>query len=205
MAPVPDCQDIAWNAPIIIVMIGTDFAWLSLLSYPDIGSPGKYWLSYFDAKSRSAAKVSPKGKSMQSLKLARVAAFAATVVALFGATISRAQGAVIDVNDKNFKSEVLNAKEPVFVDFYAVWCGPCKRIAPSVDALATEYEGKVKFVRIDVDQSPVTSAKYDVRSMPIMRIFAAELKTPAELKNYQPKEKIKEFIDSTLSDIKTAK
>lgn len=142
---------------------------------------------------------------MQSLKLARTSVFAATVAACLSGAFNCAEATVIDVNDKNFKSEVLNAKEPVFVDFYAVWCGPCKRIAPSVDALATEYEGKVKFVRVDVDQSPVTSAKYDVRSMPIMRIFSSELKTPAELKNYQPKEKIKEFIDTTLSDINAAK
>lgn len=73
--------------------------------------------------------------------------------------------------DENFESEVLNSDKPVLVDFWAVWCGPCKAIAPIVEDLATEYEGKLKVGKLDVDNNQDSAIKYGVRSIPTLLIF----------------------------------
>lgn len=75
------------------------------------------------------------------------------------------------VTDANFAEEVLNSKEPVLVDFWAEWCGPCKAIAPVLDELSTELEGKVKIVKLNVDENPNTMVQYGVRSIPTMILF----------------------------------
>ena len=80
---------------------------------------------------------------------------------------------VLHVNQNSFDEEVLKSQIPVFVDFWAEWCGPCKMIAPIVEELAGEYEGKAKFVKLNVDSNPETSAKYGVRSIPTLLIFKA--------------------------------
>lgn len=77
----------------------------------------------------------------------------------------------VAVTDNNFDDEVVNSDVPVLVDFWADWCGPCKMIAPLVDELAQEYDGKIKFTKLDVDANPVTAGKYGVRSIPTMLIF----------------------------------
>ena len=77
----------------------------------------------------------------------------------------------IDVNDVDFQSEVLSSDIPVLVDFWAEWCGPCKMVAPVVEKLANDYEGVVKFAKVDVDQNPGLSGKYGVRSIPTLLIF----------------------------------
>ncbi len=75
------------------------------------------------------------------------------------------------ITDQNFDSEVLNSELPVLVDFFAQWCGPCKMLAPIIDELASEWEGKVKIFKLDVDKSPETAQKYGVMSIPTLIFF----------------------------------
>lgn len=87
------------------------------------------------------------------------------------------------VTDANFQEEVLNAKEPVLVDFWAEWCGPCKAIGPVLDELSTELAGKVKIVKLNIDENPNVTVQYGVRSIPTMILFkggeAADMKVGA--------------------------
>ena len=80
-------------------------------------------------------------------------------------------GKVLQVNDGEFESEVLRSNVPVLVDFYADWCGPCKIIAPTMEALSKEYSGKVKFVKVNVDDNQETASKYEIMSIPTAMIF----------------------------------
>lgn len=78
---------------------------------------------------------------------------------------------VHSVNDLNFDQEVLQADLPVLVDFTATWCGPCRQIAPLVDQLADEFEGKVKVTKCDIDESPNTAQKFGIRGVPSLYVF----------------------------------
>lgn len=78
---------------------------------------------------------------------------------------------VIELSDDTFETEVIDSDLPVFVDFWAIWCGPCRQIAPSVDRLADEYAGKLKVAKLDIDQNQITPQQYGVRSIPTMLIF----------------------------------
>lgn len=75
------------------------------------------------------------------------------------------------ITDGSFENEVVEAKTPVLVDFWAQWCGPCKSIAPILDDLSQKYSGKVKFVKLDVDQNPATPPKFGVRGIPTLILF----------------------------------
>jgi thioredoxin 1 len=77
----------------------------------------------------------------------------------------------IEVTDANFKHEVLESATPVLVDFWAEWCGPCKMIAPVVEQLATEYEGKLKVGKVDVDTNQQTAMQFGIRSIPTLLVF----------------------------------
>ena len=78
---------------------------------------------------------------------------------------------VIHATDADFDAAVLQSSEPVLVDFWAPWCGPCKMIAPALDELAQTYAGKAKIVKVDVDQNQATAIKYHVRSIPMLLVF----------------------------------
>ena len=77
----------------------------------------------------------------------------------------------IEITDANFDQEVLQSDLPVLIDFWAVWCGPCRMVAPIVEELAGEYDGKVKVGKLDVDNNPDTAVKYGIRSIPSLLIF----------------------------------
>lgn len=78
---------------------------------------------------------------------------------------------ITTLTDDNFKAEVLNADEPVLVDFWATWCGPCRQIAPIVEDLADEFAGRAKVGKLDVDENPQTAQEYGVRSIPTLLFF----------------------------------
>ena len=78
---------------------------------------------------------------------------------------------VIEFNDQNFDSDVLKAGTPVLVDFWAVWCGPCKAIAPIVEEIANDYSDKVKVGKMDVDRNNQVAMKYGIRSIPTLLVF----------------------------------
>ncbi|TWF46643.1 thioredoxin [Neorhizobium alkalisoli] len=79
--------------------------------------------------------------------------------------------ATVKVDTNNFQAEVLNSAEPVVVDFWAEWCGPCKMIAPSLEEIATEMAGKVKVAKLNIDENPELAAQFGVRSIPTLAMF----------------------------------
>jgi thioredoxin 1 len=78
---------------------------------------------------------------------------------------------VRETSDGTFEADVLKADRPVLVDFWAEWCGPCRRLAPTVDALANDYDGKVTVGKLNVDENPNTSARFSIRGIPTILIF----------------------------------
>lgn len=78
---------------------------------------------------------------------------------------------VVTLTDDNFEDEVLNADQPVLVDFWATWCGPCRQIAPVIEDLADEFAGRAKVAKLDVDNNPQTPQEYGVRSIPTLLFF----------------------------------
>jgi thioredoxin 1 len=77
----------------------------------------------------------------------------------------------VAVTDQNFESEVLQSNVPVLVDFWAAWCGPCRMVAPVVEEIASEYSGKLKVVKVDVDENQEISIRYNVQSIPTLMLF----------------------------------
>jgi thioredoxin 1 len=94
-----------------------------------------------------------------------------------------------EINMANFQNEVLEAEEPVLVDFSAVWCGPCKMLDPIVEQLAAEWTGKVKVVKLDVDHAPEIAMQYQVLGVPTLMLFMGG-ESLERITGFQPKDRI---------------
>jgi thioredoxin 1 len=105
---------------------------------------------------------------------------------------------VLEVTDATFDEQVLQSAEPVLVDFWAVWCGPCKAIAPIVDSLAASYAGKLKVAKVNVDQNSATPSRYGVRGIPALLFFKGG-KVADQIVGYVPQEAIDEKIQKLLA------
>ncbi|HEX4998502.1 MAG TPA: thioredoxin [Terriglobia bacterium] len=77
----------------------------------------------------------------------------------------------IEITDTNFESEVLQSAEPVLIDFWAAWCAPCRALAPTVDAIADQYHGRVKVGKLDVDNNAATASRFSIRGIPTLLVF----------------------------------
>ena len=106
-------------------------------------------------------------------------------------------GNVTATSDNNFEKEVLKSDTPTVVDFWATWCGPCKALAPKVERLSGEFEGKIKFMKLDVDENPDTPPKYGIRGVPTLILFKNG-KVFKQLVGDQSIDNLKEFISSAL-------
>ncbi len=102
-----------------------------------------------------------------------------------------------DFTDSNFDEEVIKSEQPVLVDFWAEWCGPCKQLTPTINALAEEYNGKAKIGKVNVDNSPSTAAGYGIRSIPSL-LFFKDGKVQQQMVGTNPKEEIAKILDSLL-------
>ena len=100
----------------------------------------------------------------------------------------------IKLNSENFDSVVLKSDKPVLVDFWATWCGPCKMIAPIIEELSEELEGKVVVAKLDVDQAPDIAGRYGVMSIPTMLVFEGG-KVVKHTVGFQPKERLKAWLE----------
>jgi thioredoxin 1 len=106
---------------------------------------------------------------------------------------------VVEVNDANFDQEVLRSEQPVLVDFWAVWCGPCKAIAPIVDGVAQTYAGKLKVAKVNVDQNGATPSRYNIRGIPTLLFFKGG-KIADQVVGYCGQDVIEEKVKKLIGD-----
>lgn len=108
-----------------------------------------------------------------------------------------ASDAVIVINDADFDAKVLKSGLPVLVDFWAEWCGPCRMMSPVLDEVAKNYEGKVIFAKMNVDENPATPSQFGVRSIPNLKLFKGG-QVADEIIGAVPKQKLDEMIQKVL-------
>jgi len=106
---------------------------------------------------------------------------------------------LLEVTDENFDAEIVNSDVPAMVDFWAVWCGPCKMVGPIVEELADEYKGKIKVAKMDVDQNRATPGKFGIRNIPTL-IFFKGGEVSRTIVGAQPKNHIEEELKKLLAD-----
>jgi len=104
---------------------------------------------------------------------------------------------VVEIDDRNFESEVLRSPIPVLLDFSAEWCGPCKRLQPIVEAIALEYADRLRVAHLDIDKAQATAVKYGIMSVPTVLFFKGG-KVLDQLLGYVPRDKLVEKIDHLL-------
>jgi thioredoxin 1 len=104
---------------------------------------------------------------------------------------------IVHVTDDSFEDEVLNSNEPVLVDYWADWCGPCKMIAPVLDEIASEYAGRIKVAKLNIDENPNTPPRYGIRGIPTLMLFR-QGEVEATKVGAVSKSQLTAFIDSNL-------
>ena len=104
---------------------------------------------------------------------------------------------IVHITDDNFESEVLQSSEPVLVDYWAEWCGPCKMIAPVLDEIAGDYKGRVKVAKLNIDDNPNTPPRYGIRGIPTLMLFK-DGEVEATKVGAVSKSQLTAFIDSNL-------
>src|SRR5712664_4776619 len=104
------------------------------------------------------------------------------------------------VSDADFEAEVLKSAEPVVVDFWAEWCGPCRMIAPALEEIAGAMNGKVKIVKLNVDENPATAAKYGIQSIPTLMIFKNGQMASRQI-GAAPKQKLEQWITAAMATV----
>lgn len=109
-----------------------------------------------------------------------------------------ASDAIVEITDGNFDQLVLKSDRPVMIDFWAAWCGPCRALAPIVDEVAKQYQGKIVVGKMDVDKNTATPQRYGVRGIPTLLVFNGG-QVREQIVGYVPKETIEKAIDKNLS------